>query len=136
MSGTVTSTRGTEMRDIGPVLKERKKIVKSVGRAEKKAGGLGGVRVCIRWWSGKKLVGGKPEIKIQKYFSLISCSWWKILDTFLCGAFPQNSYCVSCLFLCFYFLFLCFTIHIYVTIQFLLLNNKYKENHQRPWTHK
>ena len=48
MSGTVTSIRGTEMRDIGPVLKERKKIVKSVGRAEKKAGGLGGVRVCIR----------------------------------------------------------------------------------------
>ena len=42
MSGTVTSTRGTEMRDTGPVLKERKKIVKSVGRAEKKAGGLGG----------------------------------------------------------------------------------------------
>ena len=33
---------GTEMRDIGPVLKERKKIVKSVGRAEKKARGLGG----------------------------------------------------------------------------------------------
>ena len=30
------------MRDIGPVLKERKKIVKSVGRAEKKAGLLGG----------------------------------------------------------------------------------------------
>ena len=30
------------MRDRGPVLKERKKIVKSVGRAEKKAGGLGG----------------------------------------------------------------------------------------------
>ena len=30
------------MRDIGPVLKERKKIVKSVGRAEKKAGGFGG----------------------------------------------------------------------------------------------
>ena len=29
------------MRDTGPVLKERKKIVKSVGRAEKKAGGLG-----------------------------------------------------------------------------------------------
>ena len=30
------------MRDIGPVLKERKKIVKSVWRAEKKARGLGG----------------------------------------------------------------------------------------------
>ena len=30
------------MRDIGPVLKERKKIVKSVRRTEKKAGGLGG----------------------------------------------------------------------------------------------
>ena len=30
------------MRDIGPVLKERKKIVKSVQRAEKKAGGFGG----------------------------------------------------------------------------------------------
>ena len=30
------------MRDIGPVFKERKKIVKRVGRAEKKAGGLGG----------------------------------------------------------------------------------------------
>ena len=30
------------MRDTGPVLKERKKIVKSVGRAEKKARGLGG----------------------------------------------------------------------------------------------
>ena len=30
------------MRDTGPVLKERKKIVKSVGRAEKKAGLLGG----------------------------------------------------------------------------------------------
>ena len=30
------------MRDIGPVLKERKKIVQSVRRAEKKAGGLGG----------------------------------------------------------------------------------------------
>jgi len=29
------------MRDIGPVLKERKKIVKSVERAEKKAGGFG-----------------------------------------------------------------------------------------------
>ena len=30
------------MRDIGSVLKERKKIAKSVGRAEKKAGDLGG----------------------------------------------------------------------------------------------
>ena len=30
------------MRDTGPVLKERKKIVKNMGRAEKKAGGLGG----------------------------------------------------------------------------------------------
>ena len=30
------------MRDIGPVLKERKKIVKSVWRSEKKARGLGG----------------------------------------------------------------------------------------------
>ena len=29
------------MRDIGPVLKERKKIFKSVGRAEKKTGSLG-----------------------------------------------------------------------------------------------
>ena len=30
------------MRDRGPVLKERKKIVKSVERAEKRAGGFGG----------------------------------------------------------------------------------------------
>ena len=30
------------MRDIGPVLKDRKKIGKSVGRAEKKVEGLGG----------------------------------------------------------------------------------------------
>ena len=40
MSGTAASTRGTEVRDTGPVLKERKKIVKSVWRAEKKARGL------------------------------------------------------------------------------------------------
>ena len=55
------STRGTEMRVIGPVLKERKKIVKSVGRAEKKAGGLGGglesksvYKVMVRKEAGEK----------------------------------------------------------------------------------
>ena len=36
MSGAVTSMRRAETRDTGPVLKERKKIAKSVGRAEKK----------------------------------------------------------------------------------------------------
>ena len=32
MSGPATNTRATEMRHRGPVLKERKKIVKNVGR--------------------------------------------------------------------------------------------------------
>ena len=102
------------MRDIGPVLKDRKKIGKSVGRAEKKVEGLGGglesksvYKVMVR----KEAVGEKPEVKIQKKFSLISCSWWKILDTFLCYAFPPRSYCV---FVCGFILFPCFTIHIYV----------------------
>ena len=93
------------MRDIGPVLKERKKIVKSVGRAEKKAGDLcGGLesksvyKVMVR----KEAGGRKARNQNTKNFSLISHSWWKMLDTFLCGAFPQNSYCVflfACLFL-------------------------------------
>ena len=103
------------MRDIGPVLKDRKKIGKSVGRAEKKVEGLGGglesksvYKVMVR----KEAVGEKPEVKIQKKFSLISCSWWKMLDTFLFCAFPQNSYFFCCY--CFYFLFIGFTIHIYV----------------------
>ena len=36
LSGAVTSMRRAETRDTGPVLKERKKIAKSVWRAEKK----------------------------------------------------------------------------------------------------
>ena len=36
MSGPATNTTAAEIRDRGPVLKERKKIVKNVGRAKKK----------------------------------------------------------------------------------------------------
>ena len=36
LSGPATSTRATEMRDTGPVFKERKNIVENVGRDEKK----------------------------------------------------------------------------------------------------
>ena len=36
LSGPATNTRETEIRHRGPVLKERKKIVKNVGRAKKK----------------------------------------------------------------------------------------------------
>ena len=74
-----------------------------MGRAEKKAGGLGGGLECKRVYKvmvRKEAGGRKARNQNTKNFSLISHSWWKMLDTFLCGAFPQNSYCVFlCLFL-------------------------------------
>lgn len=55
MSGPATNTRAAEMRNRGPVPRERKKIVKNVGRAKKNArdlhGGLesiSGYRVAVR----------------------------------------------------------------------------------------
>ena len=98
------------MRDRGPVLKERKKIVKSVGRAEKKAGGLGGrlerkslYKVIVRKEASRRKARNQNT---KKNFSLISCFWWKMLDTFLCYAFPQNSYCVF--FVCLLTFIFCF----------------------------
>ena len=61
MSESATSTGTTEMRDTGPVLKDRETIVKNMGRAEKKARGLGGglesksvYRVVVRKEAGGK----------------------------------------------------------------------------------
>ena len=91
------------MRDTGPVLKERKKIVKSVGRAEKKARGLGGglerkslYKVIVRKEASARKARSQNK---KKKFSLISCSWWKTSYTVLCYVFPKNSCCV--------FLFVC-----------------------------
>jgi len=72
------------------------------------------------------MVGGVPEIKAQNV-SLSSCSWWKMLDTFLCYTFPQNSYFIFCLF----FVYLLYYLYLYKQLS-LYCNHKYKENHQGP----
>ena len=89
MSGPATNTRATEMRHRGPVLKERKKIVKNVGRAKKcqksswRAGKYewvqsGGLERTL--WDGSQISKDKKEV----IFSPV-VSYWK--DRFFCLAF-------------------------------------------------
>ena len=90
MSWPATNTRETEIRHRGPVLKERKKIVKNVGRAKKcqksswRAGKYewvqgGGLERTL--WDGSQISKDKKEV----IFSPV-VSYWK--DRFFCLAFP------------------------------------------------
>ena len=65
MSGPATNTRETEIRHRGPVLKERKKIVKNVGRAKKcqKSSWRAGKYEWVQSGGLENVMGREPDIK-------------------------------------------------------------------------
>ena len=88
MSGPATNTRATEMRHRGPVLKERKKIVKNVGREKQKSSWRAGKYEWVqsrglerKLWDGSQISKDKKEVIFSPVFS-----YWK--DRFFCLSFP------------------------------------------------
>jgi len=139
LSGTVISTEEQKWElhfcILKEILKERKKIAKSVGGLRKKAQGLGGglvsnnvYKMVVRKEAAGREKWNQSTRKCYSLFLLLV----EILDTFLCYAFPQ----IPIVFFFLLFLFFCSTIYIYMNNLVCIVNNKYKENHQGPWTHK
>ena len=139
LSGTVISTEEQKWElqfcILKEILKERKKIAKSVGGLIKKAQGLGEgllsnnvYKMVVRKEAAGRGKWNQSTRKCYSFFLLLV----ETLDTFLCYTFPQ----IPIVFFLFVCLFLCSTIYIHMNNLVYIVNNKYKENHQAPWTHK